>query len=88
MTPSPPRDPDNLEPSKHFGQMIKERNIGAFEVKQAVRDGKVEPARGEDEFLYRLEIPGVDLIVIVDADTMTYETAYYDDEQGAEGGVL
>jgi len=85
---TPPRDPEQLDPSKHFGQMLKERNIGTFEVKQAIREGDVSPARGEDEFMYRLEIPGVDLIVIVDASTMTYETAYYDDEQGAEGGRL
>lgn len=85
---NPPRDPDLIEPTKHMFQMMKERNIGWHQIELAIEDRSVSQAEGEGNIMYRLDMPGVDLLVVVDTIKMNGVSAYYDDEQGATGGRL
>lgn len=85
-----PRDPDDVTLTRHAMQQMKDRNIGVHEIKETIRQGKLEPEAGfeEHEVVYRLEFPGVDLLLTLDADQNNIESVFYDDEQGAEGGSL
>ena len=87
-TSDPIRDPDKLTPADHLGRRMRERNIGAFQVKKAIREGVTEEGSKPTDVRYRLEIPGVDLLVVVDSRNDKITTAFYDDEQGATGGRL
>jgi len=73
---------------------MKNRNILWGQVEMTIEDGTVEDAPGnsnEGNIRYRLDMPGVDLLVAVDTTKGTHGkimTTFYDDEQGAEGGAL
>lgn len=82
------RDVDELERSDHLGNKMKDRNIGWYEVKQAIENGSVEQANEQHQVRYRLDMPGVDLLVVVDVDRKRIVTTFYDDTQGASGGRL
>lgn len=86
----PIRDPEKLELTTHALDMARDRNIGGFEIKKAIREGEAEVGGGRksSDDLYRLTFPGPDLIVIVDPDRMNITTVFYDDEQGAERGGI
>lgn len=86
----PIRDPDKLVYADHLGRRARERNFGAHEVNKAIREGVYDPDGGNkpSDVSYRLEIPGVDFIAIVDSRNDKITTGYYDDEQGANKGGI
>lgn len=82
------RDPDKVQLTIHSKQQMKDRNIGVYEIKKAIREGTVEPGAKETDIKYRLEFPGPDLLVIVDSRNGNIATVYYDDSQGAQKGGI
>ena len=82
------RDPDKLEGTSHLVNQMRKRNIGAHEVRKAIREGTVEEGAKPTDVRYRLEIPGVDLLVVVDSRNNKITSAFFDDDQGAEGGRI
>lgn len=85
-----PRDPEKLELTAHAMEQVRDRNIGVVEIRNCISKGIINPDEGDgpDEARYRLEIPGVDLLLVISRKDMVIETAYWDDEQGAQGGAL
>lgn len=84
----PIRDPEELSYADHLSRRMRERNIGAHEVRKAIREGSIEDGSKPSDIRYRLEIPGVDLLVVADTRNDKVTTAFFDDEQGAEGGKI
>lgn len=90
----PVRDADIMEHADHLDNQMKDRNVLWGQIVMAIEDGSVEDAKGDHNkgnVRYRLEIPGVDLLVGVDTTKGQYgriASVYYDDEQGAEEGSL
>ena len=84
----PIRDFSRLTATDHVINRMKERNIGAHEVRKAVEEGEVYDGETPTTIKYRLEIPGVDLVAAVDIPKEKVVTVYYDDDQGAKGGRL
>lgn len=68
------------------------RNIEDTKLKEEMEQAIAEGATREDTVpslkKYRLEIPGVDLLTIVDPVRMKIVTTFWDDAQGATGGRL
>jgi len=91
---NPVRDPYEMEYAIHLDNRMKGRNITWAQVEMAIEEGVVEDAPGdqnEGNIRYRLEIPGVDLLVGVDTTkgpNGKIVSVFYDDEQGASGGSL
>jgi hypothetical protein len=85
-----PRDPSELYRTRHAKDKMKERNIGMHELKKCIREGNinVEAGNARHEAVYRLEIPGVDLLAVIDKNKGSVETVYWDNQQGATGGGL
>jgi len=91
MTEDYTRDIDEIVLSEHAINQLKDRrNMGTHEVKKAISEGDIIPENGDGphEVEYRLRMPGVDFVMIVDTDINKVETVYYDDEQGADEGGL
>ena len=87
MTPN--IDPDDLTLSNHAMNRVKERNITAYQIKQAIRDGEPDGgAKKPHQIRFRDTYPGADLLVLVDPRKNKIVSVYYDDEQGAVGGSL
>lgn len=88
---NPVRDANIMQTADHLNNQMKDRDILWSQIEMAIEDGSIEDSVGEDNILYRLEIPGVDLLVGVDTskgENGRIVTTYYDDEQGAQGGGL
>jgi hypothetical protein len=85
-----PRDPDKLELTRHGMNRMRDRNVGVREIRKCISEGDISPEEGDGphEARYRLEMPGVDLLLVVDKTRMKIETVFWDDEQGATGGRL
>lgn len=88
VTQDIPRDYDSLDVSKHAGQQSRDRNIGSYEVKEAIEKGEVEEGAKEQDIVYRNKFPGPDLLVVVDPERMLITTVFWDDDQGATGGAI
>jgi len=89
MNWEPIRDFSKLSISRHAVlNRIRQRNIGHHEMKRAIEDGSVEEGSDETSIKYRLDMPGVDLIVAVNIPDANITTAFYDNEQGANNGRL
>jgi len=89
MTKEPIRDFSRLTFSNHtVKNKVRERNIGFREIRLAVEDGSTSPGNTDRTLKYRLDMPGVDLLVIVDVVGEVIVTCYWDDDQGATGGRL
>lgn len=84
----PIRNFDSITATSHAINKIKQRNIGAFEIERAINEGSVTDGETPTTLEYRLDMPTVDLIVVVDIPDKKIVTAYYSDEQGATGGRL
>lgn len=90
MTDKYPRDIDDLDLTNHGKMKMKDRNIGAHEVIQAVETGEIDtefPSK-DHQIAYILDFPGPDLVVIVDPDRSNIVSVFYDDNTGSEGGAL
>lgn len=91
---NPVRDANKMQHADHLDNRMKERNILWGQIEMAIEQGSVEDAPGKSNkgnIRYRLDMPGVDLLVAVDTTKGKYGrimSPFYDDEQGAEGGAL
>lgn len=86
----PIRDPDRVVLIKHAIDKMKQRNITATEIKNAIKTGSLEEDPTDEEgtnLRYRLEMP-VDLLVAVDQVEEEVVTVFYDDDQGAVRGNI
>lgn len=90
MTSEYSRDPDAYQVTSHIRTQSHERNFNWEDIKRAVKNGEIdeELPKKDHQIAYRLSVPGVDFVLIVDHERMNYVTGYWDDEQGARGGKL
>lgn len=89
MSWEPIRDFHRLTAADHAVlNRMRQRNIGKHEIKMAIETGSIEEGSTDTTIRYRLDMPGVDLLVAVDIPKEQIVTVFYDNEQGAEGGKL
>lgn len=99
MSSSPYPDFEDYVASNHAQNQMRKRNIGAFEIKKAFKEGQLDEqgpdpednagyVLEEHQIQYTLKFPGPDLIVIADPIDATIVTVFYNDEQGAVGGAI
>ena len=89
MSWEPIRDFHRLTAADHAVlNRMRERNIGKYEIKKAIEEGSIEEGSTETTIRYRLDMPGVDLLVAVDIPKEQIVTVFYDDDQGATNGRL
>lgn len=99
MTSEYPRDIDDprIEMSNHALIKMKEREIGAHEIKKAITEGRIDHDRPtlvleddpqrERQIAYELELP-ISLWVIYDPEFEKVVTVFYDDKEGAVDGSI
>lgn len=85
-----PRDPDKLELTQHSMNRMRDRNVGVREIRKCISEGIILPEEGNEphQARYRLEMPGIDLILVISKRDMKIVSVFWDDEQGAKGGGL
>ena len=91
------RDPDSVELTSHALNKVKERQIGAHEIKKAISEGSIdeeypnllldEDPNRQYQIAYELEMP-ISLWVILDTRNDKIVTAFYDDQEGAVDGSI
>jgi hypothetical protein len=79
-----PRDFDELELTKHAIDKMKQQTIGTREVRLSIEEGEIHPEEGNgpEEARYRLEVPGVDLLTVVNREGMVIKSTFWDEDQG------